>query len=164
MAVPPIEAFPILMVIIAVPTSAAPVIRILKRVGTRTPPLIRIVVTVNGSVVCTRLVTFRKLARPNGPGTSEKVKMSGRAGTILTVLFISVPLLLITTGYSAPAPEAVKPGGTTKTISLWLTLFNPHAAPFIDNVTPLSCIGSVKLREMEPTAVRATTGGLSGAS
>src|SRR5215212_3626984 len=96
---------------------AIPVTYRRRTVGTRRPPRIWIVVTVNGSVVWTRFVTLNARARPNGPGTGKSVKMSGRAGTIVTLPLNTVPLLLITTGYGVPATALLRNTGTTKTIS-----------------------------------------------
>ena len=58
-----------------------------------------------------------------------------------------------------PPVSVDKFGGTTKTIVLELTDLSPQATPFIVSVTPLSSIGSVKLRFNDPTAVRGVTAG-----
>ena len=88
----------------------------------------------------------------------ENVKTSGLAGTSITVPLATKPLLFTTTGYEVPAGSAANPGGTTNVIECSDTDFSPAPTPLIVSVTPLSSIGSVKLRLTEPTAVRATTG------
>src|SRR5687768_14474953 len=164
MFAPAISTDPIRIVISAGLTFTIPVTRSRSRVGTRLPPRIMIVVTVKGSVVWTRFVTLDTSARPNGPGVGRVVKMSGLAGTNFKLPLYSTPLLLSTNGYSVPAGAPDMAGGTTKEISPWDTDWIPAATPLMASLTPLSSIGRLKRLASEPTAVRATTGGLAADS
>src|SRR4051812_32361205 len=106
---------------------ATPVSRSRSTVEVSKPPRSLTVLTVKGSVVGTRLVTFVARARPPGPGVGRLVKISGRVGTIVILLLITVPLLLITTGYDVPSFVLLRNGGTTNVIPLGPTCFSPTA-------------------------------------
>ena len=114
--------------------------------------LIRRVVTVNGSGVWILFVTLKTRALPPGAVILAMLNISGLAGTMTTVDRITIPLLLITSGYVVPAAAEGIPGGTTKSIRCRLTYVRPHAAPLIVMVTPLNSIGNSNLRLIDPVA------------
>jgi hypothetical protein len=73
---------------------------------------------------------------------------------MVIVVFMTVPLILMTIGYVVvPSASDVRAGGTTNSIDCGETDLSPDATPLIVTVTPLSSIGSVGLLVREPTAV-----------
>lgn len=158
--IPVVNEFPILIEILSLGiNSGTPVRKTLSTLALLPNGRIRLVVTVNGSPVNTRLVTLKTFARPPGPSAIAILKISGLAGTIVTVERNIVPLLFMTKGKVLGTVERPNTaGGTTKSIRWRLTYFRPHAAPLIVIVTPLNSIGRVKLRLSEPTPDLVTIG------